>query len=372
LFSRYNPLKKEYKILVHICCAVDSHYFLQKLQLDYPDEKLIGFFYNPNIHPYSEYYLRLLDVKRSCKILNIELIEGEYNTIEWFKAVKSLEKEKEKGGRCGVCFDNRFEMTAKKVNELGEKSFTSTLLISPKKSIKQLTISGNLLAKKYGIKFIAPNYKKASGTQEQNILAKKDKLYRQDYCGCIYGLNMQREKQKRLADELFSPISRQIQPESIEARIKLYEERLKYEKKGIEYKIIKQRFLNWRLKFGYLKVKKRVVASHFLPYSTLKKDYTRGRVENSINNVFYMNRDEVKFILLERYNQLGGLNYNSVNSLIFNPPPFQKELEIREKIVKNYYDLSLILIVKEIPTNGIEIVCESHIYPDVKEELLKV
>jgi predicted adenine nucleotide alpha hydrolase (AANH) superfamily ATPase len=45
----------------------------------YPQVELIGFFYDPNIHPYSEYYLRLLDVKRSCEILGIELIEGEYD-----------------------------------------------------------------------------------------------------------------------------------------------------------------------------------------------------------------------------------------------------------------------------------------------------
>ncbi|MFW2608506.1 epoxyqueuosine reductase QueH, partial [Aliarcobacter butzleri] len=28
-------------MLVHICCAVDSHYFLEKIQEEYPDEKLI-------------------------------------------------------------------------------------------------------------------------------------------------------------------------------------------------------------------------------------------------------------------------------------------------------------------------------------------
>ena len=31
-------------MLVHICCSVDSHYFLQKLQNEYPEEKLTGFF----------------------------------------------------------------------------------------------------------------------------------------------------------------------------------------------------------------------------------------------------------------------------------------------------------------------------------------
>ena len=305
-------------------------------------------------------------------MLNIELIEGDYNINSWLEAVRGLEDEPEKGKRCSVCFDNRFEVTVKKAYELKESSFTSTLLISPKKSIKQLKKSGDKLGEKYNIKFIAPDYRKSSGTQEQNILAKRDKLYRQDYCGCIYGLTKQREEQKRLADELFSPISNQIQPASIDEKIRLYEKRLNYEDRGLDYKIVKNRFLNWRLKFGYLKVKKRVVPSHILPYSTLKRDYSRGKIEYSIDNIYYMNRDEVKFISLDFYNFLTNRNYSKVEDLIFNSPSFQEELLVRQKIIKNNYDLSLILIVKEIPTNGIEIVCKSHIYEDVREELIKV
>ncbi|TEY29612.1 diacylglucosamine hydrolase like protein, partial [Campylobacter sp. CH185] len=49
-------------MLVHICCSVDSHYFIEELRKTYPDEKIIGYFYDPNIHPLSEYELRFLDV----------------------------------------------------------------------------------------------------------------------------------------------------------------------------------------------------------------------------------------------------------------------------------------------------------------------
>ncbi len=339
---------------------------------DYPDERLIGFFYDPNIHPYSEYYLRLLEVRRSCSMLNIELIEGDYNIDDWLKAVRGFENEPEKGKRCSICFDNRFEATLKKAYELKESSFTSTLLMSPKKSLKQLKKSGDELGKKYNIKFIAPDYRKASGTQEQNILARRDKLYRQDYCGCIYGLTQQRKEQNRLADELFSPISNQIQPASIDEKVALYEKRLEYEDRGINYRIVKNRFLNWRLEFGYLKVKREIVPSHILPYSTLKRNYTRGRIDYSIGNIYYMNRDEVKFISLDFYNFLTNRNYSKIEELIFNPPTFNQELLIREKLIKNIYDLSLILIVKQIPTNSIEIICKSYIYQDVREEVVKV
>ncbi len=357
-------------MLVHICCSVDSHYFLQKLQEEYPKEKLTGFFYDPNIHPYSEYYLRLLDVKRSCKMLGIDLIEGEYDVENWLEAVRGLEHEPEKGSRCSVCFDRRFEISAKKASEIGETTFTSTLLTSPKKSLKQLQAAGDALASREGITFVAPDYRKASGTQEQNILAKKDALYRQDYCGCMFGLNIQRDQQDKLADELFVSLSGQIQPESIEERIEMYEKRWELEEKNIPHKIIKQRFLNWRLSMGFLRVRKEVVPAHFLPYSTLKGEYTRGKIEYNIGQVHHMNRDEVCFITRKYYNELAGTNYDTVTDLIYNPPAFNKELELRANLSVTPYDLSIILVVEKIPVNKIEILCQSKTYSDVKEVLI--
>jgi len=349
---------------------VDSHYFLKKLQEEYPEEKLTGFFYDPNIHPYSEYYLRLLDVKRSCKMLDIDLIEGDYDVENWLDAVRGLEHEPEKGSRCGVCFDRRFEISAQKAAALGESTFTSTLLTSPKKSLKQLQTAGNALAKREGIAFVAPDFRKASGTQEQNILAKEDALYRQDYCGCMFGLNIQRDQQSKLADELFVPISGQIQPESIEERIEMYEKRWKWEEENIPHKIIKQRFLNWRLSSGLLRVRKEVVPAHFLPYSTLKGEYSRGKMEYNIGDVHHMNRDEVRFITLAHYNSLSDTHYQSVTELIFAPPSFSKEVELREKLGVTPYDISIILVVEEIPDKKIEILCQSKTYDDVKETLI--
>ena len=43
-------------------------------------------------------------MKRSCKKLGVELIEGEYDYDGWIKAVRGLESEPEKGARCSVCF----------------------------------------------------------------------------------------------------------------------------------------------------------------------------------------------------------------------------------------------------------------------------
>jgi len=357
-------------MLVHICCAVDSHYFLQKLRDDFPDEKLIGYFYDPNIHPYSEYYLRLLEVRRSCRLLGIELIEGPYDMAGWLAAVRGLEHEPEKGARCSVCFDHRFEASAQKAAELGEKVFTSTLLTSPKKSLEQLKTSGDLIAERYGITFLAPDYRKASGTQEQNVMAKAARLYRQDYCGCVFALGQQRIQQERIADELMSPISGQIQPESIEERIALYERRIALENDGIPYTIVKERFLNWRLQHARLNVRGTGLPVHILPYSTLKKNYTRGRIEQQRGGIGYLSRDEVKFITLETYNRQANTRYQTVGELIFSPPDFSEEIAIRSSLIASAYDLSTVAVVAEMPTNKIELWIEAITYEDVRERLL--
>ena len=176
-------------MLVHICCSVDSHYFLKELHKAYPDENLVGFFYNPNIHPKDEHDLRLQDVRRSCNMLNIKLIEGEYNIESWLHDVKGLENEPEKGNRCNVCFDTRLIKTAELAKHLNIKKFTTTLLSSPMKEQVTLYNQGEQIARDNNLEFIKINVRKNGGVTKQNELAKADNLYRQNYCGCIYSQN---------------------------------------------------------------------------------------------------------------------------------------------------------------------------------------
>ena len=354
-------------MLVHICCSVDSHYFLQKIQEEYPDETLVGFFYDPNIHPYSEYKLRLLDVEYSCKKLGIELIEGPYALEEWLKLVKGLEQEPEKGDRCTVCFDNRLETSVKKAIELGHDKFTTTLLISPKKSQDKLETIGANLSTLYDCEFIFKDYRSGNGVEMQGKEVKEHNLYRQNYCGCMFGLNAQREQQDKLADELIYPIGQQIQPESIEERLELYRKRNKLG----DCNIIKQRFLNYRLLSAKVIIDKVVVPSYFLFYSTLKGKKSIGRVEKTINNIGYFNRDEIKIISLDTFNQFSNQNYKTVLELVYNPLPFDEELQLRAKITQNnHFDLSSIIVLEKIPENKVSIFSDFKIYDDVKEVLL--
>ncbi len=357
-------------MLVHICCAVDSHFFLQKLREKYPDEKLTGYFYDPNIHPYSEYRLRLLDVQRSCKMLGIDLIEGEYDYEGWLEAVRGLENEPEKGARCDFCFDNRLESTAQKARELGEGRITTTLLTSPKKSIEQLSEAGRFIERTYGVEFLAVDFRQKGGTQEQFAMAREEKLYHQDYCGCLYALRMQRDEQQRLADELFSPISGQIQPESIEDRIALYERRIMLEEEGIKYRIVREKFLNYRLLCGFVKRSGDVISSWILPYSTLKRKFTKFRITEKIEDLYYTNREDIVVIRLDYFNQLLDKNYQNIQDIVKAPPSFDEEMAARSKIVFNFTSLTPVIVLEDIDENAPhQLHLDAHIYEDVREHL---
>ena len=360
-------------MLVHICCSVDSHFFLEKLQHDYPQEKLTGFFYDPNIHPYSEYQLRYLDVQRSCKKLGIELLEGEYDFEAWMNAVRGLEKEPEKGKRCEVCFDKRFDVSAHKALELGEKKMTTTLLVSPLKSQEQLKRVGDEFYKKNGVEFIAVDYRSGGGTQDQSRVTKEEQLYRQDYCGCIYGLSMQRESQEKLMDEMFSPISGAILPASIEERLSLYKYRMQLEDEGKSYQIQKHKFLNYReFTCKLTQGKETSIAAYALSYSTLARKNAQGRIESEIDGIYFFNREEIRFVTLEKFNALTCKNYRSVNELIYNPLSFEAEAKLRYEITHNSYDLTPIIVVEEILEDKLSLYLDAKIYEDTKEQIIEV
>ena len=355
-------------MLVHICCSVDSHFFLQKLQLAYPHETLIGFFYDPNIHPFSEYSLRLLDVKRSCQKLGISLHVGEYDYEGWIEAVRGLEDEPEKGKRCLVCFDNRLEKTALKALELGEKKITTTLLTSPKKSIESLQKSLFEIAQKFDLEMVAPDFRKNGGTTEQFALAKKDQLYHQDYCGCLFALSVQREQQQRLKDELISPLSPQVLPSSIEERIALYEKVMAFEDEGIKFRLYRDKFLNYRLLRAWVKNAQQVVIpSYFLFYSHFKKEVTKGNLDDK----GFFSKEEVHFVTVETFNKIANTSYKSVAHILKNPPTIEQEIDFRiQFLATKLLNLFPLVIVDSIKMGQYEIYALSKTYHDIRENLV--
>ena len=59
-----------------------------------------------------------------------------------------------------------------------------------------------------------------------------------------------------------------------------------------------------------------------------------------------------------------------MKDLIFNPPAFDEEIKIRQKITPNSYNLSTIIVIENKLNGKFEIVCDSKVYDDTQEVLL--
>ncbi len=166
-------------LLMHTCCAPCSVYCIDELR-DEGIEPTV-YWYNPNIHPYTEYKLRRDTLKEYTDSINVKAIfEEEYGLREFTKNVIG-----DLQNRCtNYCYKVRLEQTVKYAKENGYDAFTTTLLVSPYQkhdAIKELCED---LAKKYDIEFIYRDFR--VGFRQGQTKARELGLYMQKYCGCIF------------------------------------------------------------------------------------------------------------------------------------------------------------------------------------------
>ena len=166
------------QILLHCCCGPCATYTVNRLREE--GFQVTAFWYNPNIHPFTEHRSRLESMRNLAQLMELPLIVQEgYDMIAYFQAVVGHEKE-----RCGDCFKMRFGMTAAVARVKGFASFTTTLLISPYQKHELLREVAETAAKEQGIDFYYEDFR--TGFRESQRLSREMNLYRQKYCGCVY------------------------------------------------------------------------------------------------------------------------------------------------------------------------------------------
>ena len=144
------------KLLLHTCCAPCSVYCIESLRNERIEPVL--YWYNPNIHPYTEYKARRDTLKEySEKMIKINAIfEEEYGLREFCKNVCTNGLE----NRCeNYCYKVRLEKTAKYAKENGYDTISTTLLISPYQKHDVLKKMGEEIAKKYGLEFLYRDFR---------------------------------------------------------------------------------------------------------------------------------------------------------------------------------------------------------------------
>ena len=189
----------ENRLLLHSCCAPCAGEIMEALSVS--EIKTSIYFYNPNIHPIEEYEIRKDENKRFCDKLGFEFIDADYDKDNWFKRVKGLENEPERGKRCTKCFDIRFERSALYARENAVKVFATTLGISRWKDMNQINEAGLRAASRYDeVKYWDFNWRKEGGSSRMIEISKREHFYQQEYCGCVYSLrdtNKWRRKNNR-------------------------------------------------------------------------------------------------------------------------------------------------------------------------------
>ena len=181
-------LKREGKrprLLLHSCCAPCSTAVLKRLAEGFD---ITVFYYNTNIDTREEHDLRAREleafVEDSGLALGAVIIPWEPKVF--YERVRGLEREKEGGKRCEVCFSLRLDRTARYAAEHGYDLFTTTLTISPMKSAPLLNRIGEEAAKRAGAVFLNSDFKKRGGYLLSTQLSREYGIYRQDYCGCVF------------------------------------------------------------------------------------------------------------------------------------------------------------------------------------------
>lgn len=182
------------RVLLHSCCAPCSSQVLARLS-DYFLVTVL--YYNPNIEPFSEYEKRKEEQKRFIKSFpsknQISFLDCDYENEKFKIMAKGLENIPEGGERCHKCYTLRIEKTAILAKENNFDYFCTTLSVSPFKNSRVLNEIGNMLEKKYDIKYLYSDFKKEDGYKKSIEYSKKYNLYRQNYCGCIYSKENKKE-----------------------------------------------------------------------------------------------------------------------------------------------------------------------------------
>ena len=147
---------------------------------------MVGFFYNPNIHPQEEHDKRLLEVQRISALWRVLVDARPYDHVRFLGVASGLEGEPEDGNRCVACYRLRLEEAARSAAENGCTHIATTLTIAPMKRAAVINPIGREAAARFGLVFVEEDWKKRDGFKRSIELSRDLGLYRQNYCGCEF------------------------------------------------------------------------------------------------------------------------------------------------------------------------------------------
>ena len=166
------------KTLLHICCAPCANQPIEVLRGD--GLEVSGFWYNPNIHPFTEYRARRNCLREYAQTIDLPVIEHNDYALRPF--VRAVAEDIQ--NRCGKCYEMRLFETARAASELGFDSFTSSLFISPYQNHDLMRETAQQAAAEDGVEFLYRDFRPYFRQGQEK--ARELNFYMQKYCGCVF------------------------------------------------------------------------------------------------------------------------------------------------------------------------------------------
>lgn len=189
---RKSEIDNSEKVLLHTCCAPCAIHCVETLRLEGIEP--VSYWFNPNIHPYTEYRSRKTTLEEYAKTIHLPLvIDNTYGLREFCKNVIH-----DLSGRCFYCYDVRLDTTARYAAEHNFSAFSTTLLVSPFQNHEAIIQAAQRASHKYNVPFLYRDFR--PGFQDGQAKARDLELYMQKYCGCIFS-EEERYRRKQLAKE---------------------------------------------------------------------------------------------------------------------------------------------------------------------------
>ncbi len=165
-------------LLLHLCCAPCTLYPESTLRAR--GIAVTGFFFNPNIHPYTEYRRRLEALTTVGANLDLDLVvRDEYGLDEFLRAVAGREDD-----RCQICYRMRLTAAAEAARIRRADAYSTSLLYSVYQKHALVRRIGEEVGEAAGIPFYYEDFR--PGWREGLTRSREMGIYRQSYCGCIY------------------------------------------------------------------------------------------------------------------------------------------------------------------------------------------
>ncbi|WP_027186229.1 epoxyqueuosine reductase QueH [Desulfovibrio inopinatus] len=176
------------RILLHMCCGPCSVTVIDRLKQ--AGFAVTGLFYNPNIHPLTEYLKRRDGAAQAAEALGINIIFRDEPTGPQLFLRDVAHRE---SNRCFYCYSLRIKQTRNIAAHGHFDCFTTTLLYSRYQKHEMIQDVCRDAAAGSPVAFHYEDFR--DGWQEGIDRSKAMGLYRQPYCGCIYSEYERYEKQ---------------------------------------------------------------------------------------------------------------------------------------------------------------------------------